>query len=319
MLAPVFPALPTGDVPASLLHMALRVGPAVVDVASLLVKSSSGNGTGTGTGTADKRTTILATLTGAWNVPLPNARLSVDVRGTMEHVDDIIALLDAGIQRVLVDRLSSDTARALYERGVPADRVMARRVDNWTDVDMAVDEERIVGTIVSATSSAGSDFARLPSTTIFECTADSAMSLSELSTLTSSIATADILLPVARVSISGDTESSAAEKTKLDLISTWISMLKTDRQDGLYPTVVVDERDTALGLVYSSRASLCEAVRTGDGVYYSRSRGGLWRKGETSGARQVLHRFEVDCDGDALKAVVTQVAPGRFVTRGACV
>jgi len=41
-------------------------------------------------------------------------------------------------------------------------------------------------------------------------------------------------------------------------------------------------------------------------VYYSRSRNGLWRKGDSSGHFQTLHRLGVDCDGDALRFIVTQ-------------
>ena len=44
----------------------------------------------------------------------------------------------------------------------------------------------------------------------------------------------------------------------------------------------------------------------GRAVYYSRSRKGLWRKGDTSGRFQTLHRLDVDCDGDAIRFTVTQ-------------
>lgn len=42
------------------------------------------------------------------------------------------------------------------------------------------------------------------------------------------------------------------------------------------------------------------------GVYYSRSRGGLWRKGDSSGAVQELVRLDIDCDSDALRFTVRQ-------------
>ncbi|SPQ18787.1 c61382d8-8c0d-4ede-94ee-aa525a5e8060 [Thermothielavioides terrestris] len=83
----------------------------------------------------------------------------------------------------------------------------------------------------------------------------------------------------------------------------------SDRPDGLIPTVVVDEHDTALGLVYSSEESVGEALRTQTGVYQSRKRG-LWYKGATSGDTQELVRIALDCDNDALKFVVRQ--KGRF-------
>jgi phosphoribosyl-ATP pyrophosphohydrolase/phosphoribosyl-AMP cyclohydrolase/histidinol dehydrogenase len=84
------------------------------------------------------------------------------------------------------------------------------------------------------------------------------------------------------------------------------SCLKTDRTDGLYTTVVCTRNGEALGLVYSSIESIVAALECGRGVYYSRSRHGLWRKGDTSGHVQDLHRIDVDCDGDALRFTVTQ-------------
>ncbi|KAL3929630.1 MAG: hypothetical protein SGARI_004697 [Bacillariaceae sp.] len=82
--------------------------------------------------------------------------------------------------------------------------------------------------------------------------------------------------------------------------------MRTDRPDGLYTTVVCTRTGEALGLVYSSKESIVAALECGRGVYYSRSRQGLWRKGDTSGHYQTLHRLDVDCDGDALRFTVTQ-------------
>ena len=87
------------------------------------------------------------------------------------------------------------------------------------------------------------------------------------------------------------------------------SCLKSDRPDGLVTTVVTTRHGVALGLVYSNQQSMTEALKCGRGVYYSRSRQGLWRKGDTSGHVQILHRFDVDCDGDALRCMVTQCVP----------
>lgn len=78
----------------------------------------------------------------------------------------------------------------------------------------------------------------------------------------------------------------------------------------LWPTVICDELGDALGLAWSSRESLETALRERRGVYWSRSRQALWRKGETSGATQQLRRVELDCDRDALRFVVRQEGDG---------
>jgi phosphoribosyl-ATP pyrophosphohydrolase len=92
----------------------------------------------------------------------------------------------------------------------------------------------------------------------------------------------------------------------LDLADAIGAPLRTDREDGLWPTVVCDPRGVALGLAYSNADSLREAVRTRSGVYWSRSRSSLWRKGESSGATQELLAIDVDCDRDALRFTVRQ-------------
>jgi phosphoribosyl-ATP pyrophosphohydrolase len=83
-----------------------------------------------------------------------------------------------------------------------------------------------------------------------------------------------------------------------------------DWSKGLVPTIVCDRTDhTIRMLAYSSRESLATALREGAGVYWSRSRNELWRKGATSGAVQHLVRVEADCDRDALTFYIDQSGP----------
>jgi len=85
--------------------------------------------------------------------------------------------------------------------------------------------------------------------------------------------------------------------------------LHSDRSDGLWPTVVCDEHGTALGLAWSDGDSLREALRTGQGIYRSRTRG-RWVKGQSSGAVQDLLRVDLDCDRDCLRFTVRQHGAG---------
>ncbi|MFP6745895.1 MAG: phosphoribosyl-ATP diphosphatase [Alphaproteobacteria bacterium] len=96
---------------------------------------------------------------------------------------------------------------------------------------------------------------------------------------------------------------------RLDLGAAIAAPLTSDRPDGLWPTVATDENGVALGLAWSDAESLSEAVRSGRGVYHSRSRG-LWIKGETSGATQELLRVDLDCDRDAIRFTLRQNDPG---------
>ena len=91
-----------------------------------------------------------------------------------------------------------------------------------------------------------------------------------------------------------------------------IATIQSDRPDGLYPTVVVNEHNQCLGLVYSSENSIEEALRQGRGVYKSRKRDGVWVKGETSGDWQELISIDWDCDGDALRFTVRQKGDGKL-------
>jgi phosphoribosyl-ATP pyrophosphohydrolase len=96
---------------------------------------------------------------------------------------------------------------------------------------------------------------------------------------------------------------------RLGLAEAFGAPLRSDRPDGLWPTVVADERGIALGLCYSDLDSLRAALEQGRGIYHSRARG-LWIKGATSGATQELLRIDADCDRDCLRFTVRQQPPG---------
>lgn len=96
---------------------------------------------------------------------------------------------------------------------------------------------------------------------------------------------------------------------KLDLAEAWVACIVFDDR-GLVPVVVQDDdsREVRM-LAYGNEESLRRALRTGEGWYWSRSRGELWRKGATSGHTQSLIRAEFDCDRDAVLLRVRQRGP----------
>jgi phosphoribosyl-AMP cyclohydrolase len=80
--------------------------------------------------------------------------------------------------------------------------------------------------------------------------------------------------------------------------------------NGLIPVVTQDAESKAmLMLAYANKEALEKTLSTGFAHYWSRSRGKLWMKGETSGHTQKIVRVVVDCDYDALLYVVEQKGP----------
>lgn len=80
--------------------------------------------------------------------------------------------------------------------------------------------------------------------------------------------------------------------------------------DGLVPAVVQDAADgRVLMLAYMDAEALAATVSTGEVHFHSRSRGRLWRKGETSGNLLRLVALATDCDGDALLVTADPVGP----------
>lgn len=77
--------------------------------------------------------------------------------------------------------------------------------------------------------------------------------------------------------------------------------------EGLIPCVAFDvDTRQVLMLAYMNDTAIHKTLETGEVTYFSRSRGRLWTKGETSGNRQQLIALKVDCDGDTLLAEVRQ-------------
>ena len=85
-----------------------------------------------------------------------------------------------------------------------------------------------------------------------------------------------------------------------------INKVKFDR-DGLVPAIIQDsETKQVLTLAYMNRESLEISIERGLTCFWSRSRGELWLKGETSGNYQHIVSIALDCDGDALLVMVNK-------------
>jgi phosphoribosyl-ATP pyrophosphohydrolase/phosphoribosyl-AMP cyclohydrolase len=97
------------------------------------------------------------------------------------------------------------------------------------------------------------------------------------------------------------------------------STLDFDKAGGLIPVVVQDAATLqVLTLAYMDRAALHETLDSGEATFFSRSRGGRWRKGETSGDRLHVVSITPDCDGDALVLKVRPVGNACHLNRISC-
>jgi phosphoribosyl-AMP cyclohydrolase / phosphoribosyl-ATP pyrophosphohydrolase len=86
----------------------------------------------------------------------------------------------------------------------------------------------------------------------------------------------------------------------------WLDRIAWDAQ-GLVPVIAQEQASgRVLMLAWMDREALARTVDSREAVYWSRSRGRLWRKGETSGYLQRVVEVRLDCDGDAVLLVVTQ-------------
>jgi phosphoribosyl-AMP cyclohydrolase len=96
------------------------------------------------------------------------------------------------------------------------------------------------------------------------------------------------------------------------------SSLKLDAA-GLIPAISqqFDTREVLM-LAWMNLEAIDETLATGRVCFWSRSRGRLWRKGETSGQVQNLREMRLDCDGDTLLLLVDQTGPACHTGRVSC-
>ncbi len=87
----------------------------------------------------------------------------------------------------------------------------------------------------------------------------------------------------------------------------WLDKIKWN-QDGLVP-VIAQEKQSGRVLMFAwmNREALAATVSSGQAVYWSRSRGRLWKKGEESGHVQKVSELRIDCDEDVLLVSIEQV------------
>ena len=87
----------------------------------------------------------------------------------------------------------------------------------------------------------------------------------------------------------------------------WLDSINWDA-DGLVPAIAQDvHTQRILMMAWMNREALQLTVQEGRGIYWSRSRQRLWRKGEESGNVQQLHELRLDCDADVVILQVEQI------------
>ena len=99
----------------------------------------------------------------------------------------------------------------------------------------------------------------------------------------------------------------------------WMEALNFEKGGGLIAAVVQDAATLqVLMLAYMDRAALDETLSSGEATFFSRSRGGRRRKGETSGDRLKVVSVTPDCDGDAVLVRVEPVGNACHLNRVSC-
>ncbi|EEW60131.1 MAG: phosphoribosyl-AMP cyclohydrolase [Tritonibacter mobilis] len=93
----------------------------------------------------------------------------------------------------------------------------------------------------------------------------------------------------------------------------------TYNEAGLVPCIAQDvESGEILMMAWMNAESVARTLETGRVTYWSRSRQSFWIKGESSGHVQELVELRVDCDRDALLALVRQTGPACHTNRRSC-
>lgn len=112
--------------------------------------------------------------------------------------------------------------------------------------------------------------------------------------------------------------SRAATTYPAAAIDAMLAEIRFDPQ-GLVPAIAQQhDSGEVLMMAWMDRNAVAETMKTGRVCYWSRSRKGPWRKGDTSGHVQSLVDFRVDCDGDTLLVLVDQTGVACHTGRHNC-
>ena len=104
--------------------------------------------------------------------------------------------------------------------------------------------------------------------------------------------------------------SGSVETTPIPVREEQLTLVKYNA-DGLVPVVTQDiATKQVLMMAWMNAETLRMTLEEGRMVYWSRSRGEIWRKGDTSGDHQEVREAFYDCDGDTLLFVVDQIGKG---------
>src|SRR5438128_11270161 len=102
-----------------------------------------------------------------------------------------------------------------------------------------------------------------------------------------------------------------AERGSTGAVEEGVALAPKFDADGLVTCVATDATSgDVLMVAHMNAEALARTIETGEAWYFSRSRGTLWRKGETSGHSQRVVEMRIDCDQDAVWIKVEQAGPG---------
>nr|ASF90283.1 hypothetical protein SPAR01163 [Bartheletia paradoxa] len=278
MASPIFLPLLDPSSPSSLTVALARVGPILVPA-------------------ADLASTLASRSTASPYIVLAQGG---------EAIEDIIKWLDQGAEKVvggqaLVGQIPAERLILLVE-GDDAQEVTQKYKKDVSGIFLrtpTIDEELVASfrKLLSANSSIHCDLFIL----------NTASSVAPTALLVNLLVKASTSLVIPTTQLTLDASSATA----LNVADALLAPVTSDRPDGLFATIVASYSagGRSLGLVYSSRESVSESIRTGKGVYQSRKHG-LWRKGETSGSTQDIVSIRADCDSDCLEFQVIQHGSG---------
>lgn len=206
-------------------------------------------------------------------------------------VDEVVALLNNGVRKVIIN--DSQVGEYIEASGLPSARFI---------VKVGVPSEAVLKTKASlliTSEISKEDYKKYSD--------DGNREIFYYNEVTQELANSLATTGIIPIIPSSSLTTAVKESGKISISEIFTSSLTTDRADGLFTTLITTPAPsyTALGVVYSSVASIQAAVEVGQGVYQSRKRREeLWYKGKTSGATQKLVKLEKDCDSDLVKFIV---------------